>query len=149
MSDLEGSRSLLGHEQELAKQRWVQDSATYKTRIHTSIFVFVLLTLPLTIVFVLYLQWHSFKGVPETLVTEQPQVGGPERDLKSLLHPEDHVSRDPSIRNFSWNITKGTIAPNGVQKEVFLINGMMLHLFIDKTDNFRSISWPHDRGSVW
>ncbi|KAN0090500.1 multicopper oxidase [Hyaloscypha variabilis] len=47
----------------------------------------------------------------------------PERDLKVLLHPEDHVSRDPSTRQISWNITKAIITPNGVQKNVFLING--------------------------
>ncbi|KAH8805453.1 iron transport multicopper oxidase fet3 [Xylogone sp. PMI_703] len=48
--------------------------------------------------------------------------GCPERDLKWLLHPEDHVSRDPTVRHFSWNITKATRAPNGVRKDIFLIN---------------------------
>jgi hypothetical protein len=47
---------------------------------------------------------------------------GLERDLKFLLHPQDHVSRDAGIRVFSWNITKGVRAPDGVQKDVFLIN---------------------------
>ncbi|KAE9365868.1 multicopper oxidase [Stipitochalara longipes BDJ] len=47
----------------------------------------------------------------------------PDRDPKILLHPEDHVSRGPRVRHFSWNITKATIAPDGVQKCAFLING--------------------------
>jgi len=33
------------------------------------------------------------------------------------------LSREPGVRHFSWNISNVTIAPNGVEKEVFLING--------------------------
>jgi hypothetical protein len=49
---------------------------------------------------------------------------GPERNLEVILHPEEHVSRDSGLRKFSWIITKAVIAPDGVQKNVFLINGI-------------------------
>ncbi|KAH8900175.1 hypothetical protein GQ53DRAFT_869529 [Thozetella sp. PMI_491] len=48
----------------------------------------------------------------------------PTRDLKIRLSPQKHVSREPGIQRYSWNITKETLAPNGVEKKVFLINGL-------------------------
>ncbi|TVY90217.1 Laccase [Lachnellula willkommii] len=73
------------------------------------------------------LLWNSAFEVPAWKLGEHSDPimvtgPGPERDLKFMLHPEEHVSRDPCIRKFSWNITKETIAPNGVEKNVFLIN---------------------------
>jgi hypothetical protein len=102
-----------------------------RVRFRTPVFVLTLLFIPLTIFFILYLQWHSAFKAPKAEVAEHPnpvKALGPERDLKFLLHPQDHVSRDPGIRHFSWNITKGIIAPNGVQKDVFLINSTHITL---------------------
>lgn len=39
------------------------------------------------------------------------------------LHPEDHVLRQPSTRYLDWYITSGFRRPDGVLKEVYLING--------------------------
>lgn len=101
----------------------------HKRRAQISIRAFVVsLFIPLAIFCILYLRWNYAFKAPGTKSSEPPSpiVGeGPKRDLKWLLHPEDHISRDPGIRRYSWNITKATIAPNGVEKEVFLINSTM------------------------
>jgi hypothetical protein len=88
----------------------------------------VILLVPSSIFCILYLQWQYVFKAPEKQVAPAPVpivVEGPKRDLKALLHPEHHVSRDPGVRTFSWNITKAKLTPNGVEKEVFLINGML------------------------
>ncbi|KAF5618091.1 L-ascorbate oxidase [Fusarium tjaetaba] len=38
------------------------------------------------------------------------------------LHPEDHASRPPTTLSFNWTITAGTRSPNGVEKQVYLVN---------------------------
>jgi hypothetical protein len=129
MSETDGAKPFLGHDDEPATDRWKQDSATrhllHGRQSRASVFVATLLLIPLTIFFILYLQWHSAfepSGSKLTEVQNHVALAGPERDLKFILHPEDHVSRDPETRYFSWNITKAAIAPNGAQKEVLLIN---------------------------
>lgn len=47
-----------------------------------------------------------------------------EENLAIVLHPNDHVLRDPKTIHLYWNITKGYRSPDGVQKLVYLINGM-------------------------
>jgi Multicopper oxidase len=137
MSNTENTRSLLSHDDDLGALRWKQDIAARHLkngRKRISAFAVTLLFLPLTIFFILYLQWRSAFGIPAGKLNEYTgpiAVAGPGRDLKLLLHPEDHVSRDPSGRHFSWNITKATVAPNGVRKEVFLINSkIQAHLIL-------------------
>jgi hypothetical protein len=39
------------------------------------------------------------------------------------LHPTEHSTRDPTTLTFDWHVTLGTKAPDGVEKEVYLING--------------------------
>lgn len=130
MSAINGSRSLPCHHNKLEIKRWKQETATdhYKQRTGncTRAFVVTLLSIPLTIFFIWYLQWLLDFEAPGSIPIEPPSLdsaAGPARDLKFVLHPEDHLSREPGIRHFSWNITKAIIAPNGVQKETFLING--------------------------
>lgn len=128
MSETDGTISLLGRDNELGGLRWKQDIGTdhyKKARKRALAFMLTLLVILLTIFFILYLQWHSAFEAPESKLAESSNpvtASGPKRDLKLLLHPEDHVSRDSSVRHFSWIITKATIAPNGAKKEVFLIN---------------------------
>lgn len=128
MSETDGTISLLGHDDELGALHWKQDIGAdhcKKARKRALAFMVTLLFILLTIFFILYLQWHSAFEAPGSKLAESPNlvtVPGPKRDLKFLLHPEDHVSRDSSVRHFSWIITKATIAPNGAKKEVFLIN---------------------------
>lgn len=39
------------------------------------------------------------------------------------LHPDEHGTREIQVREFLWNITSGSLRPDGVRKEVILING--------------------------
>ena len=132
MSAIDSSRSLLGHDDGLPVQLRKEDDASRGFNRRPLIWAVSLLLTLLIIFFVLDRRWYAVldatgPDLPEHLdVAQQP---GNERDLKWLLHPEDHVSRDPCVRHLSWNITKAMISPNGVKKEVFLINGISnLHL---------------------
>jgi FtsP/CotA-like multicopper oxidase with cupredoxin domain len=40
------------------------------------------------------------------------------------LHPEDHVFRDPKAIAYNWTITSGFRSPDGVKKEVYLVNDL-------------------------
>jgi hypothetical protein len=40
------------------------------------------------------------------------------------LHPVEHSTRDPTTLTFEWHVTLGTRAPDGVEKQVYLINGV-------------------------
>ncbi|KAL7936532.1 multicopper oxidase [Trichoderma chlorosporum] len=39
------------------------------------------------------------------------------------LHPTEHSTRDPTTLTVDWHVTLGTRAPDGVEKQVYLING--------------------------
>lgn len=39
------------------------------------------------------------------------------------LHPTEHSTRDPTTLTFDWHVTLGVRAPDGVEKQVYLING--------------------------
>ena len=132
MSKIDGSILLHDYDDKLDAIRWKQEGASHyifrRGWLHKPAFVVTLLFIPLSIFFILYLQWHSAFIKPVSTIAENPDsitAPGPERDLKLLLQPEAHVSRDAEVRRFSWNITKSMRAPNGVQKEVYLINGMI------------------------
>ena len=94
--------------------------------------VHVMLAIPivfLSVVFILHLQWNSaVKTVETTSAAAQPDGQSPiahsRRDVTRFLNPKEHVSRDPKTMQLSWNITKAVIAPDGVRKEVYLINSM-------------------------
>jgi hypothetical protein len=60
------------------------------------------------------------------MLTTNPQItenAELKRDFGIFLHPEDHLSREPDVLHFSWKITKAIVAPDGVEKKVFLIDG--------------------------
>nr|RBQ98609.1 hypothetical protein FVER53263_12301 [Fusarium verticillioides] len=38
------------------------------------------------------------------------------------LHPQNHTSRPPTTLSFNWTITTGTRSPDGVEKQVYLVN---------------------------
>lgn len=40
------------------------------------------------------------------------------------LHPTEHSTRDPTTLTFEWHVTRGTRAPDGVEKLVYLVNGV-------------------------
>ncbi|THC94179.1 hypothetical protein EYZ11_006352 [Aspergillus tanneri] len=41
------------------------------------------------------------------------------------LHPEDHVYRDPRTQHYDWVVTSDLLRPDGVLKQVYLINGLL------------------------
>lgn len=45
------------------------------------------------------------------------------------LQPEDHIYREPVAQTLNWSITAGQRRPDGVDKRVYLINGMSLRAF--------------------
>lgn len=55
--------------------------------------------------------------------TDAPKTHLVEKDPIIVLHPEDHIHREPLTIHLSWNITKGRLAPDGVFRDVILING--------------------------
>lgn len=40
------------------------------------------------------------------------------------LRPENHIYREPVTQTLNWNITAGQRRPDGVDKRVYLVNGM-------------------------
>ncbi|KAJ5167326.1 multicopper oxidase-domain-containing protein [Penicillium canariense] len=59
-----------------------------------------------------------------------PLPGRPQRDPaaegrpRMALHPEDHVSRPPATQHLDWRITSAPRRPDGVLKQVYLINDL-------------------------
>jgi hypothetical protein len=142
----ESEEALLGYNDELATTSWQQEN---KTRRHTwrgskcgLAFIATLLII-LSTFLILYYQWYSALKIKETQITDPF-----DRDLKLLLHPEDHLWREPSIRRFVWNITKAKIAPDGVEKDVLLINSTSTGVHSSdlemEPDSSRSLSGSHD-----
>lgn len=41
------------------------------------------------------------------------------------LHPENHVYREPATQYLGWRVTTGHRRPDGVLKQVYLINGQL------------------------
>jgi hypothetical protein len=89
----------------------------------------VLVITPLVLSIVLFVIYFQDVATPLDLIagntTKSLNTGNTEikRDFGIFLHPKDHILREPDVLRFSWNITKATIAPDGVEKDVFLING--------------------------
>jgi hypothetical protein len=86
----------------------------------------VLVIIPLMLSFVFFV--INFKGQYILPISEKANLldsaidADSSRNVDFLLHPEKHDSRKQDVLRFSWNISKATIAPDGVDKEVFLIN---------------------------
>lgn len=47
----------------------------------------------------------------------------PNHQLAIRLHPEIHSTRSPTTLTFDWNITTAIKSPDGVEKQVYLVNG--------------------------
>lgn len=126
----------------------------------------VLIMIPLVLSIVLFIVYFQDVAKPLDLLagnTTNPQItenGEWKRNFRIFLHPEDHISREPDVLHLSWNFTKATIAPDGVEKSVYLINGKEnsnrhyiynvrnSQLMYETYDN-RSIPRTHNRGTIW
>ncbi|KAJ4012510.1 hypothetical protein NW752_008208 [Fusarium irregulare] len=64
-------------------------------------------------------------GLVTTLHTKRtrPSHNGEPEQLAYLLHPHEHSSRPPTTLVFNWTITSGLRSPDGVEKQVYLVNG--------------------------
>lgn len=105
------------------------------------LFIAVLLTLP-------------FLGYVRHLDSSATGASPTAKQLAIPLHPEKHVRRRAKTLEFHWNVTLGTMAPDGVEKQVYLVNGRLslydLQLeFAAGLNNHRRISWSNHRGTVW
>jgi hypothetical protein len=133
MSAVDGARPLLGHDDDSPMQRgeegFVDRKPNYRGRAGAIGLLLILGTslISLVVYFALNRQWNGLAEFEPKLADHLGLSQGldTERSLRWLLHPESHVSRDPGVRHLSWNITKATIAPNGVKKDVFLVNGVV------------------------
>lgn len=131
MSAVDGAQPLLSRDDGSPLQLWKEGLAPRKLnstrRAWAGGLLLILVTAVISLVFFFTLnrQWHAHAELEPKPAghLDSSQELETDRSLRWLLHPEDHVSRDPGVRHFSWNITKETIAPNGVKKDVFLING--------------------------
>ncbi len=65
---------------------------------------------------------HLFGSAP----TSTPSFAG---EASIRLHPEEHVFRKTKTITQHWHVTKERRAPDGVWKDVFLINGISNTLF--------------------
>lgn len=163
---LDTGRLLAGNEGDTAMMHWEKNTAArrHTHRARACFFAATLLVLSSVLSFT-YLQWQYTSEVPRPIIAEspshlgpakpgdQPVQEGPKRDLKLLLHLDEHVSRAPGTRQFSWNITKAQIAPDGVEKDVFLINSMTDSHHPAQFENQtltrgRPIPWANNRGPI-
>ncbi|OAQ97315.1 hypothetical protein LLEC1_00080 [Akanthomyces lecanii] len=62
-----------------------------------------------------YLGFH-----PQRLVYKQPQ---PQNQVAIPLNPQKHSNRHAKTLRFDWTVTTGTRSPDGVEKQVYLVNG--------------------------
>ncbi|RMZ86630.1 hypothetical protein DV736_g6142, partial [Chaetothyriales sp. CBS 134916] len=64
--------------------------------------------------------------IEDAFVINKVKVSSPESDdlgnLAIRLNPQNHVFRAPSTLKYNWEITKGFQSPDGVRKEVYLVN---------------------------
>lgn len=76
-------------------------------------FIFMILALALSLVAILHTR-------------RTPPVDNREaKQLAYLLNPQKHASRPPTTLVFNWIITSGLRSPDGVEKQVYLVNGKM------------------------
>ncbi|KAH7400450.1 multicopper oxidase family protein [Cadophora sp. MPI-SDFR-AT-0126] len=68
------------------------------------------------------LLWKSTTLFTSEATSDESNPTG--RKLGIELHPEDHVSRHPTTITHHWNITSGVRYPDGVRKEVYLVNDL-------------------------
>jgi FtsP/CotA-like multicopper oxidase with cupredoxin domain len=81
--------------------------------------VLLVLTIAFTSTSKLY---RSFKYFADLDLVRQN--GSHDEMLGIRLHPRDHVFRPPTTISHHWNITTGFRSPDGVKKQVYLVNDL-------------------------
>lgn len=67
---------------------------------------------------------ESHHGHDSHLASPPPAPLQPGAEI--ILHPEDHVLRQPQVIKHTWNVTSSRMSPDGVSKDIILVNGMLL-----------------------
>lgn len=92
--------------------------------------------------FVVVLRYLSIGSSPNGWLLTAHNNGGNSNISQSIpspvkdafvLHPEKHIFRAPQKIQLRWNITREARRPDGVLKEVYLINGMCPQVIITVT----------------
>lgn len=88
-------------------------------------------------------------GLVATLYTTKTTlpVNEEPKQLAYLLHPQEHASRPPTTLSFNWTISSGLRSPDGVEKQVYLINGEIMNwdAMIGLINAFRPVPGAFDR----
>lgn len=92
---------------------------------HSGILLFPILIFAATITAFLVVLGAQSSSIINRLSFKAPWRGehGSFQPLSMELHPERHVFRDPETIIFRWNISSGIRSPDGVRKQVYLVNG--------------------------
>ena len=85
-----------------------------------TILTVITVTLVIAGVFLTWFQWNSNRTARPFSVSSNTEAssGGD----SYVLHPEDHTNREATTLRYQWRITRGQRRPDGVLKEVYLIN---------------------------
>jgi hypothetical protein len=65
----------------------------------------------------------------ETHSDLKPVEDTPAIDDRFMLHPENHIHRQPKTISLQWNVTKEAHRPDGVLRDIYLINGTYSLIF--------------------
>ncbi|KAJ5547723.1 hypothetical protein N7513_004957 [Penicillium frequentans] len=80
---------------------------------------------------------NVYNNIPIIIVPKQQKVLSEQMDQNKLgiladtfrprleLHAENHIFREPVAHHYTWHVTKAYRRPDGVRKEVYLINGIL------------------------
>ncbi|ATY65915.1 ferro-O2-oxidoreductase [Cordyceps militaris] len=67
---------------------------------------------------------HVDNFSPIATATPTPIVlPDPAQETGFILHPKDHFAREPKTLRMTWNVTRELRQPDGVEKQIYLING--------------------------
>lgn len=68
---------------------------------------------------------HIDNFTPISTSTPTPvALPDPAQETGFVLNPKDHNTREPQTLRMTWNVTRELREPDGVEKQVYLINGM-------------------------
>lgn len=132
-ADMASLESLSNHRAAFAIRWMKQDARNDACRLRCfygrKITLALLLT-PLLAGLVLLLYWQSgLNGFPQFNIAS-PTQGVIQHDLGIRLHPEEYASRAPTTQRFTWILTKSLLSPDGVEKQVFQINGVYFSISV-------------------
>jgi FtsP/CotA-like multicopper oxidase with cupredoxin domain len=105
------------------KHVWGGDRSKWLWHLGLVFSVFMLITLSISSFEALF-QFLTTSRISNAAHTESASHSDGQKQMLGIqLHPEDHASRAPKTITHHWNITSDYRSPDGVKKEVYLVNG--------------------------